>query len=113
MSSRAVKSLSASAAGPSIRRALRIDASRASSTIIRAGRSVRLHSTARRSVTSPVITPDGTAGRIFSEVTIAGEPSASTRGADSRAPVPARKVRRVVREAPPLGFDMISLLLFG
>jgi hypothetical protein len=92
-----VKSLSASAAGPTMRRGFFIASSRASSTTSRAGRSVRLHSIARRSVTSPVMTPDGTAGRIRSDVTIAGAPCAKARGAASTAPAPAMKARRVVR----------------
>src|SRR5207245_5946206 len=71
-STRAVKSLSARAAGPTTRDASRNESVVAHSTSSRAGRSVRLHTIARSLMTSPLWTPYGTAGRILSEVTTAG-----------------------------------------
>lgn len=71
-STRAVKSLSASAAGPTTRTASPNESLVAHSTTRRAGRSVRLHTMARSPVTSPLWTPYGMAGRIRSGVTTAG-----------------------------------------
>ena len=71
-STRAEKSLSGSAAGPITRWRFANEAVVAYSTISRAGRSVRLQITARSAETSPLCTPEGTPGRIRSEVITAG-----------------------------------------
>ena len=60
---RAVKSVGSSAAGPTTRRGSAKLSVVAYSTTIRAGRSVRLQMTARPAVTSPAATPCGIAGR--------------------------------------------------
>src|SRR5262245_8421676 len=94
---RAVKSLSARAAGPTTRAASRNESLVAHSTIRRAGRSVRLQTMARSALTSPLWTPYGTAGRARSGVTTAGAvPWAhARRQATEAASPPAARVDRV------------------
>jgi hypothetical protein len=58
-----------------------------------------LQSSARLSVTSPLITPQGMSGRALSDVTIAGAAGAwaKARGTTSVPAAPARKTRRLTR----------------
>src|SRR5215475_8969307 len=100
-STRAVKSVSARAAGPVIRRAFRNPSFVAYSTRSRAGRSVLLHTIARSPVTSPLCTPLGRAGLIPSDGTTAGAcPYAHDRPPTSSPPVataaPLNRLRRLI-----------------
>ena len=67
-----MKPVSASATGPAWRRRSANDSRVDHSTIIRAGRSLRLQTSARSPVTSPTAVPNGMAGRWASLVTSAG-----------------------------------------
>src|SRR5262245_58108621 len=116
-STRAVKSLSASAAGPTTRAASRNESLVAHSTCSRAGRSVRLHTIARSLVTSPLCTPYGIAGRIASGVTSAGAvPCAHTgrraSGVAARPPMASadcpRNLRRFMGRPPLLPAERIT-----
>src|SRR5688572_1185294 len=69
---REVKSVDSSAAGPVRLQAFSNLSVVEYSTSIRAGRSVRLHTTARPSVTSPAATPCGMAGRDSCDLRMAG-----------------------------------------
>ena len=71
-STRAVKSLASSAAGPTTRRTSLNDSVVAYSTIDRAARSVRLQTMARSPSTSPAVTPKADDGRALAAVTMAG-----------------------------------------
>jgi hypothetical protein len=110
-----VKSLPSSASGPRTRTGFCIASVVAYSTIIRAGRSLRLHTMARSPVTSPVITPCGTCGRAASAMMIAGAvlwPNAS-RAAATRPPAPSSRLRRASRARGQLSWVMRNLLLSG
>src|SRR5262245_27166955 len=103
-----------------MRRASRNDSVVAYSTIIRAERSVRLHTTAPSATTSPLRTPYGSAGRILSDVITAGAvvwPPATWRG--PRAAVPpmaaaaARKLRLltldIIRARSDISFSFVAI----
>ena len=91
---RAVNPVSGSAAGPTSRRASVNDSRVDHSTIMRAGRSVRLQTIARSPVTSPTIAPCAVAGRAPSSVTSA----AAARGTEQRA---CRRTRELGDKRPP------------
>src|SRR5215471_13818852 len=106
-STRAVKSVSARAADPVIRRALRNASFVAYSTRIRAGRSVLLHTMARSPVTSPLCTPYGRVGLTLSGGTTAGAcPCAHDRPPTTRLPAvtaaPLSMLRRLIARPDPV-----------
>src|SRR5262249_54324790 len=113
-STRAVKSVSARAAGPVIRRALRNASFVANSTRSRAGRSVLLHTMARSPVTSPLCTPYGNnTGRRKSDGTTAGAcPCAHDRLATTKLPAaaaaPLSMLRRPMAFAERFGSFMLQ-----
>ena len=71
-STRAVKSLTSSAAGPTTRRTSLNDSVVAYSTTNLEVRSVRLQTMARSASTSPAVTPKAEDGRALAAVTMAG-----------------------------------------
>ena len=71
-STRAVKSLTSSAAGPTTRRTSLNDSVVAYSTMNLEARSVRLQTMARSPSTSPAVTPNAEDGRAVAAVTMAG-----------------------------------------
>ena len=91
---RAVKSVSSSAEGPTTRRVFAKEGVVEYSTISRAGRSLRLQTIAWPAVTSPVATPHGTPGRSPSRVMMAG--ARSWRAAAIAAAASVRKLRRSI-----------------
>jgi len=110
-----VKSLDSMAAGPAMRRAPRIDSSVPYSTIIRAGRSVRLQTMPESPVTSPLMVPYGICGRAASLVMTAGAvPCARIRkspvGATTAAPR-AVVLRKSLRFGDQVAMGSLVLLL--